>query len=38
MKHIKKVTVVKTIVAKATVFDDIGNWFHDVSNTHKIKW
>jgi hypothetical protein len=35
MKHFKKVTVVKTVVAKANVFDDIGNWFHDIGGNDK---
>lgn len=30
MKHIKKVTV-----AKANVFDDIGDWFDGLSNDKK---
>ena len=38
MKHIRKVTVVKAIVPKANVLDDIGNWFSGLSDTHKIKW
>ncbi len=38
MKHIKKVTVVRTIVAKANVLDDIGNWLQNLGDTHKIKW
>jgi hypothetical protein len=38
MKHIKKVTVIKTIMVKANVFDDIGNWFQSLGDNHKIKW
>lgn len=38
MKHIKKVTLIKTIVAKANIFDNIGNWFSDLGSNHKIKW
>lgn len=35
MKHVKKVSVSKVIVAKADVWDDIGNWFHDVGSDDK---
>ncbi len=38
MKHLKRLTVIKTIVARANFFDDIGDWFHDLSDTNKIKW
>ncbi len=29
MKHTKKLSLTTVPVAKANVFDDIGNWFHD---------
>ena len=38
MKHVKRVTIAKSLVAKANVFDDIGNWFSNLGDTHKIKW
>jgi hypothetical protein len=38
MKHLKKVTVIRATVARANFFDDIGDWFHDLGNTNKIKW
>ena len=40
MKHVKKVTIKKVTVAKANVFQDIGNWFNDLGGHHttKISW
>ena len=41
MKHVKKVTIAKVTVAKATTFDDIADWFNDLFNGHhttKISW
>ena len=35
MKHVKKVSVAKVLPAKADVWDDIGDWFHDISGDDK---
>lgn len=35
MKHLQRVTSTKVSVAKANVFDDIGNWFHDIGGNDK---
>lgn len=35
MKYVKKVSAAKVLVSKANVFDDIGNWFHDIGSDDK---
>ena len=45
MKHLKRVTLSKSSVAKADISEDIQNWLNDIedwfdglTDDHKIKW
>lgn len=38
MKHVGRISIARAVAGKSNVFDDIGDWFHDLTGGHKVKW